>query len=295
MQSTDSGIQFNDLLLKAQIAPSKLLVLRHRPKEPALRRVLPWLANENHDLFNAYQQTQGPNVEKAVLSATHVAAFIGHQAGKALFVGLYKVGKATPLTQSQYWKVPANAALRDFGMLGISPERTSCLWFDLVPEPFLSQWKGKLVVHWPGKELSWWRWAERNAIPVHSILEESLLDRAMPPWNKLVLTWKELAVLPQTWQDALTHWRGIYFILDVSDGKGYVGSAYGKDNLLGRWRNYAKSGHGGNKLLLARKPDNLRFSILQRVSPDLEAAEVHALEASWKDRLHTRVLGLNEN
>jgi hypothetical protein len=76
MQLTNAGLLFNDLLLKAQIAPSKVLVLRHRPKEPALRRVLPWLANENHDLFNAYQQTQGPNVERAILSATHVAALI---------------------------------------------------------------------------------------------------------------------------------------------------------------------------------------------------------------------------
>jgi len=34
---------------------------------------------------------------------------------------------------------------------------------------------------------------------------------------------------------------------------------------------------------------------LQRTSPDLEAADVVALEASWKARLHTRECGLNRN
>ena len=40
---------------------------------------------------------------------------------------------------------------------------------------------------------------------------------------------------------------------------------------------------------------DLRFSILQRTSPDMEAHDVIALEASWKARLHTRETGLNRN
>ena len=54
--------------------------------------------------------------------------------------------------------------------------------------------------------------------------------------------------MPKRWQATLAEWRGIYYIFDVSDGRGYVGSAYGTDNLLGRWRNYAASGHGGNRI-----------------------------------------------
>jgi len=42
-------------------------------------------------------------------------------------------------------------------------------------------------------------------------------------------------------------------------------------------------------------PADLRFSILQRTSPDMETAEVVELEASWKARLHTREFGLNRN
>ena len=100
---------------------------------------------------------------------------------------------------------------------------------------------------------------------------------------------------PSTWKAALRQWRGIYFIFDESDGQGYVGAVYGTDNLLGRWLNYAARGHGGNKELRKRDPGHFRFSILERVSPDMEAADVIRLESSWKDRLHTRKFGMNEN
>jgi hypothetical protein len=98
------------------------------------------------------------------------------------------------------------------------------------------------------------------------------------------------------WKSALPQWRGIYYIFDTSDGKGYVGSAYGEANLFGRWLNYAARGHGGNKLLKQRHPRNFRFSILQRVSPDMNATDLIRLEVSWKERLHTRQpFGLNDN
>ena len=85
----------------------------------------------------------------------------------------------------------------------------------------------------------------------------------------------------------------LYF--DVKVGKGYVGSACGGENILGRWLNCAASGHGGNKKLKGRDPNDFLFTILQRTSPDMERAEVGQLEANWKDRLHTRDSGLNDN
>jgi hypothetical protein len=85
-------------------------------------------------------------------------------------------------------------------------------------------------------------------------------------------------------------------IFDVSDGKGYVGSAYGDGNLLGKWQEYATLGHGGNTLLRKRDPRQFRFSILQRVSPDMDANDVIRVEGTWKDRLHSRFpRGLNDN
>lgn len=102
--------------------------------------------------------------------------------------------------------------------------------------------------------------------------------------------------MPTRWKLALAQWRGVYFIYDKATRMGYVGSAYGVDNLMGRWTHYAASGHGGNRLMRAREPKDFIFSILQRVSPDMDADEDIALENNWKERLHTRaLLGFNDN
>lgn len=289
-------MQFNDLLRNEGFSPEEVLVFRHRPKERKLRAVLPWLVDENHDLFNAYQQTQGPIVEKAMLRAEFVAAFIGHESGKALFVGLYRVGKAIPLTYEQYWKKRVLSELSNtYQMRGMTNKSGTTLWFDLARLDFRSDWKGKLVICWPGREVSWWRWADRNTSLIHSIAEESVFDRRMPEWNQLTLTWSELGVLPRKWREELSRWRGIYYILDESDGKGYVGAAYGADNLFGRWLAYSRTGHGGNRRLKGRDPESFRFSVLQILPHDMNECQVHFIEKTWKDRLHTREFGLNDN
>lgn len=291
-------MNLNDLLRGEGIDPQHVLVLRHRPWEPQLNKILPWLAAEKPDLFNAYQQTQGERVEAAMKRAAYVAAFIGREPGRALFVGLYSVNGSKPITRKQFWNMPANVELKSLGMRGFTEDssRSSILWFDLALTDFYAPWKGKLIVGWPPPERSWWRRAHRNVIPVVAVLEDSALDAAMPQWDEIALTWEELRVLPTRWKSALSQWRGVYYIFDTSDGKGYVGSAYGDSNILGRWLNYAARGHGGNRLLRQHDPRNFQFTILQRVSPDMDAHDVIRLEASWKQRLHTREpYGLNDN
>jgi hypothetical protein len=188
--------------------------------------------------------------------------------------------------------------MKKFGLRGFTEhdKRKTILWFDLSLTKFNANWKGKLIVAWPPPERAWWRWAHRNELPVLAALEESSFEAEMPPWEQICFRWEELGVLPRRWKARLSEWRAIYYIFDKSDRKGYVGSAYGGTNLLGRWVGYAARGHGGNVLLRQRSPTNFQFSILQRVSPDMEAADVIRLEASWKERLHTRhPVGLNDN
>ena len=62
-------MNLNALLADAHIDPRTVLVMRHRPFEPELRKVLLWLAAEKPDVFNAYQQTQSESVENAMLRA----------------------------------------------------------------------------------------------------------------------------------------------------------------------------------------------------------------------------------
>jgi hypothetical protein len=293
-----TGLNFNLLLASHSIEPGEVMVMRHRPFEQELQKVLPWLAAERPDVFNAYQQAQGLKVENALCGAKFLASFIGHEPGKAVFVGLYSVCGNRSISLQEFWTHPANQYLKTLGMKGFTGEdgRTSILWFDLQLTNRISEWKGKLVVNWPGLERSWWRWADRNVFRVRAILEESLFDKAMPAWEQLALTWHELSALPLAWRAALTQWRGVYYIYDTSVRKGYVGSACGPENLLGRWLNYAATGHGGNKLLRDLKPEALVFTILERMSPDMPAEDVVHKENTWKQRLHSRTpCGLNLN
>lgn len=289
----------NELLQNRHIDPRHVLVLRHRPHEPQLRRALPWLAAEKPYLYNAYQQTQTPALEGAMerlVGTGFLASFIGRTPGSALFVGLYRINKATRFTRAQFFGLPAYREMTAFGWQGLGEGRSSILSFDLALTDFYAAWKGRLVIGWPPPERSWWRRAHRNDMPVLSVLEDSALEAAMPTWEEIDLGWQELSVIPKRWASRLAEWRGVYYIFDTWDGKGYVGSACGAENILGRWRGYAKTGHGGNQLLRKRDPKNFRFSILQRVSPDMDATEVVRLESTWKERLHTRQpWGLNDN
>lgn len=290
----------NDLLHEKGIDLAQVLVMRHRPWEKKLNKVLPWLAAQRPDLFNAYQQTQKPKVERRFLKAKYLASFMGRSPGRALFVGLYKINGSTELTYEACLAHPLNIELVGLGMGGAKPgeEPATIRWFDLtVDESFYPEWKGRLVVGWPKPEIVYCRRASTNVFPVLAIHEQSVLDAAMPPWDEVLLTWEQLLVLPRRWKDTMTQWRGIYFIYDESDGKGYVGSAYGDENISHRWtEGYARTGHGGNKLMKGRDPKNFHFSILQRLSPDLEPADVIRVEKTWKKRLHTHApAGLNEN
>lgn len=293
-------ITLNDLLESEHIDPETVLVLRHRPREPQLNRALGDLAAVQPRLLNIYQQTQSERVEKQMKRAKYVASFIGQRPGKALFVGLYQVGETKIFTREQYWEVPEHLQLRDkFGMKGFISEkddRSSILWFDLELMNIYAHWKGKLTITWPPPEISWSRWAHGNEMPVVAILEESVLERPMPRWDVIDLTYEDLKLLQDSWRARLCEWRAIYYIFDVSDGKGYLGSAYGEDNLDRRWQVYATTRHGGNRLLRDRDPANFRFTILQRVEPDMDAEDVIRLENTWKKRLHTRFPhGLNDN
>jgi hypothetical protein len=132
----------NDLLQKNGIDPEQVVVLRHSSKAPKLNRVIGHLAANRPDLFNAYQQTQSVQAEAVMKNANarYVASFIGHEPGKALFVGLYAMGASRPLTREEFWRIPAYAELKEnYGLIGFGDEdtRSTVLWFDLtLTDPF---------------------------------------------------------------------------------------------------------------------------------------------------------------
>lgn len=288
-------LDLNIMLEQAGLEPASTLVVRHAPIGKDLRRVLPWLVAERPALWLAYQRIQWTSLEKAMTRAAHIVSFVGEEPATATFAGIYRIGGWEELDLAGYNAFPGNAELTALCMAGRTADIGNCLAFELEMLGAYADWSGRLMVAWPKPYQSWWRKADRARFPIIAIERESRFVRAMPDWQDIILTHAELHSLPRAWQAALAQWRGIYYIYDRARRAGYVGSAYGTDNIFGRWQSYAKSGHGGNARLRRSDPADLSFSILQRTSPDLEAADIIRLEASWKARLHTRAYGLNAN
>ena len=290
-------MEFGDILRKSGIDPKGVLILRHSPPEAELRKVLPWLANEHPDVFNTYQSTQHPRAEAAMTKAKHVASFIGHGPGKALFVGLYEQAGSKLITDVDFRALEAVQLLTD---LGQSPDpdpakhRSEYQHFDLRLTGALSEWSGRLIVNWPPPEIGWFKWASKSTFPIHAITEDSLLVKQIPHWKDVSLTCDALKVCPEAWRAELRRWRGIYFIFDTAQAKGYVGSAYGDENIWQRWSTHAKRG-GDAKKLKHCDPRNFVFTILEVTNHEMTVDEIVKIEINWTLRLHTIAHGLNDN
>lgn len=291
--SAPSALELNTLLASVDIAPAEVIVVRHRPREPGFHRALPWLVADRPDLFELYQAIQGDLATRTIRRATYLAAFIGLKPGTATFAGLFKVRGAAPISGVEFLALPGAHELMAYQLQGFAGD--SNMRLDLEPLGIWADWVGRLVIDWTPPERSWIRRAERNRLGVRAITLESEFAKSMPSWDDIVLDWKDLAVLPTRWRHAFAEWRGIYFIFDMARGKGYVGSACGEENILGRWENYSRSGDGGNIRLRDSRPEDLRFSILELVAPATVPKVVQGVEAGWKRRLQTREFGLNAN
>ena len=91
----------------------------------------------------------------------------------------------------------------------------------------------------------------------------------------------------------------VYLLIDSSNGKMYVGSAYGDQMLLGRWKSYVRTGHGGNielrKLSFKHIKCNFRYSILDIFKSTTDDDTIINRESWWKRVLNTRTFGYNVN
>lgn len=106
------------------------------------------------------------------------------------------------------------------------------------------------------------------------------------------------------WINALEHIQAVYLITDISNGKHYVGSATNQDDfLLGRWKTYIKSGHGGNvklKELIEKNgisyiKKNFTYRILDYFGENYPSSKVLESESYWKDVFKSRKFGYNAN
>ena len=147
----------------------------------------------------------------------------------------------------------------------------------------------------------------RHAVPlideceVYEILPDIFDNDIFPGYDNVNLSWNDLSRVLQkdSWKTALQNQKGVYLITDTSNGKMYVGSAYGERMLLGRWEDYVKTGNGGNKELKELSFDHIkqyfRYSILDIFKSTIKDDLIISRETWWKEVLLTRDFGYNKN
>ena len=192
-------------------------------------------------LIEAYQSVQTQDL----LSCDYVIAFVGRESTKACFVGIWRVIKKLDHPHPPYLKAFPHPEL--FEGDGLS-------YYQLEQVPGYSDLVGRLIIEWGSATRAWHQWLREK--PIIEILPEGRI-KPFPGYLDFVLSFDELKDMiahsgsNRIWHQMLASVAGIYLITDNQTGQHYVGSAYGKEGILGRWKVYVQNGHGGNAELKA--------------------------------------------
>lgn len=182
---------------------------------------------------------------------------------------------------------------------------TSLLPYTFAPLAEYAKWEGRVIVDVAYAHQNGRVWATKvmDVASVHEVIPSDFeFDDEFPGYHNVDLSWRELAVIvaseTPSWKTALRNQWGVYLITDTSNGKHYVGSASGADELWGRWSAYA-AGHGGNAQLRSLPVEHIqkyfRFTLLETTGALTETDEVLARENHWKRVLDSRAHGYNSN
>lgn len=159
-----------------------------------------------------------------------------------------------------------------------------------------------------------------NILPKLEVVEiwpssKEYVDNSFPGYKNVSVTYKELKKRLKTseeWRAFLKARKGVYLISDTSNGKLYVGSAYGKNGIYGRWRTYMESGYDKRELEKGKYPNkefqeivrekgltyiqnNFRYALLETFADEISDEEIISRESWWKEQLMTREFGYNHN
>ena len=171
----------------------------------------------------------------------------------------------------------------------------------------LNHLTGRAIIHFEKKFRASYLKGQRfvNKLLICELRENRLTVGEFPGYKSICLSYKMLQTIVKdrtpSWYTALSNVAGVYVITDISDGRLYVGSAYGKQGIWQRWSTYADNKHGGNselRKLIKEKGEghaaNFQFSLLEVC--DIDCGEDKALdrESFWKNVLRTTQFGLNK-
>jgi hypothetical protein len=228
----------------------------------------------------------------AVTSSSPQSDGIAREPASSVFIALVSGKPATAVP------LPAGCPYTDWNQWGYHCQ--------LERLPAFDEFQHRIVIEWGAAALSWQQRATNK--PVLELLPEKAgLLPVFRDYLDFDLTYDELRFLCENpeanldWRSRLSAVAGIYLILASTSGAQYIGSATGVEGIWGRWRDYATTGHGGNKLLreLMEKdsayPKAFTYSVLQILPRSVDRKAVLEWERRYKAKLGSRVHGLNDD
>lgn len=280
-------LYLSDVLKKVGLESSKVKLIRHTVSDPGFKAC-----------YNANMVFEYTCHQKAGFSTKYDywIVFIGSQGGLSKLYACYKVGGFVPDTP--------DVASANLPLAEKLTYQGNNVYFDLKPVDLLAEYEHRLVIDW-GKSTRMWHQKGSIEKPIVSI--QATPKMTFSGYESLVLTYRELKEIVENetgyeaWHTALSSVNAIYLIVDQETGHQYVGSAYGKDGLLGRWSCYVQTYHGNNKLMkelicdFPARYEHFQFSILQILPKSITDEEVVQIENRYKSKLMTTTFGMNAN
>ena len=278
-------LYFSDVLRKVGLDPAKVKLIRHALTDKGFKSCY------DKNMVLEYTRQQKSGFSK---NYDYWCVFISGKGTLAELFACYRVGNSVPDTP--------DAMPKDFP----HPEwfQGENAYFDLEHIDLLKDYEGRLTIDW-GNSARMWHQKGTTEKPIVAIQADE--KKVFSGFENLILTYDELKeivenpTIYEAWHTALSSVNAIYLIVDQETGKQYVGSAYGKDGLLGRWSCYVNSLHGNNKLmkeLICAYPEryhHFQFSILQILPKTVTDDEVIQTESLYKKKLLTVPFGMNDN
>ncbi len=286
-------LRFNMLLADEGINPSDVRLLRHQTQK-GLRRTPYSLWRDDVAAFERYQSTQdSAPAQRTRFKGRYWASFVAPPSAGTLFVGLYEVAFLGPASEGAIDPLTGDPVGRTRNLLPY--DQYECRRLDA-----LSDYIGRLSIHWgdsPNASRAWVQRADSKDSGNKVIIELTRVFReeAFPGFTKLIRPLSEIETMPAAWKEILGSSRGVYLLACPRTREHYVGSAYGEDGFLGRWQAYVANSHGGNIGLRIRDPSDYLISVLEVVGSSATVDDIIFLENTWKNKLHSRDIGLNRN
>ena len=187
-------------------------------------------------------------------------------------------------------------------------EITNNVGYDLTPVSDYQNLIGRLIVEYKNTTQQLKRNAENVLadMKVVEILKKPYKGVAFEGYNNINLTFQEIEVIVNNnideWKRKLENVTGIYMLFDRSNGKKYIGSAYGQEGIWQRWSCYIYSKNGGNKEMLQLNNEYIRknftFTLLEWYAIGTDKEFIISRENYWKKVMLSRKsdgYGYNDN